>query len=172
MQRELTDLEGMLLASIWREQPCSFYWIKKLMDQSPTGGNRDRAGSIYPAINRLVKYELVTKTRVKTDGRGTNILECTDKGIEKIREWVLDIKPPMCFPIDPIRTKSFFLGALTKEEQKLWLEKAKQACVEQMETIQQFESLTEEKADDYSDIGHSLARAVVKARLTALKKVR
>ncbi len=168
--RELTELENELLATVWKDQPCTRYWVKKVYESSPVGARRDSAGSVYPAINRLVKRGYLKKKPIPSDRRRSYELTCTADGLTNIRKWLLDISALHSFPIDPLRKKSFFLGAMTKKQRHDWLRRSIQICDEQLLSIRQFNEVTAEKSTEFADLGSNIASEEIRARRRVMQK--
>lgn len=167
--RDLTELENDLLATVWKDQPCTLYWVKKVYESSPVGARRDSAGSVYPAINRLVTRGYLTKTPIPSDGRRSSELHCTNAGLKKVREWLLDISALHSFPIDPLRKKSFFLSALTSIQRRKWIQNSIDICNQQLESIRQFKDITSEKSNEFAELGSKIASEQIRARRRVLQ---
>lgn len=85
---------------------------------------------------------------------------------------MLEINALETFPSDPLRTRVFFLGALSRNKQKKWIEAACQICKEQLKAIEAFEQLTEPKSDQFAMLGNRVAKASVRSRLKVLNAFR
>jgi DNA-binding PadR family transcriptional regulator len=86
--RELTNLEHMLL-SLLHARPASGYALRKLFVSTPVGHYSDSPGSIYPALQRLRRRGLLRPVKGQpSDGRGTQLLAVTPKGVAEMRSWL------------------------------------------------------------------------------------
>ncbi len=168
--RALTETEFIMLSNIWKLAPCTAYAVKKLIASSPVGRFSDSAGSIYPAIKRLIERQLVTVEAQKNDKRKSKILRCSTLGEAAIRNWLFDLDARTNFPEDPLRTRMIFLNILDEEERKEWLLKARNSLSEQMALIEQFEN-AEVPKDAYYQHAHRNSRLLIKARMKWLKGV-
>jgi DNA-binding PadR family transcriptional regulator len=81
-----TLLDFAILGLI-QDQPLSGYAIRKLFKETALGNYSSSPGTIYPALNRLQKFELVKKNvQVKT---GKTCFEITTNGILTLKNWFL-----------------------------------------------------------------------------------
>jgi len=95
------------------------------------------SGSVYRVLRRLEKDNLVTEARrVGVPNRERTEYELTPQGEALLHSWLTF--PPdraeMAFMVDPIRTRSYFIGRLKPAEQvrvvKTWLQESKQLLVD------------------------------------------
>ncbi len=79
-----TLLDYAILGLI-QDHALSGYAIRKMFEETALGHYSSSPGTIYPALNRLQKFELVMKiTQVKT---GKSSFEITKKGILILKKW-------------------------------------------------------------------------------------
>jgi len=79
-----TLLDYAILGLI-QDQPLSGYAILKKFEETALGNYSSSPGTIYPALNRLQKFELVKKTvQVKT---GKTWFEITTNGVLILQKW-------------------------------------------------------------------------------------
>lgn len=86
--RHLTNLEYLLL-TLLREKPASGYTLRKAFASSPLGHYSDSPGSIYPALQRLVRHGLLRPVKGPTaNRRRTQLFSVTPKALTELRSWV------------------------------------------------------------------------------------
>ena len=81
-----TILDYAILGLI-QGQPLSGYAIRKMFEETALGNYSSSPGTIYPALKRLQKYELVQK--VERDKTGKSSFEITKKGMLTLQNWFL-----------------------------------------------------------------------------------
>ncbi|NNE07470.1 MAG: PadR family transcriptional regulator [Gemmatimonadetes bacterium] len=123
---DLTELEACVLGLIWSEGPCTPYRVQQIMKSSPSPHWSGSAGAIYPVFERLEGGGLV-RARTRMQGkRESRAFQTTASGLRVLRSW---IGPPVSewagdLPIDPLRTRVRFLGALSVARQRAFLHDA------------------------------------------------
>lgn len=132
--RELTDLEGVVIAFVYKCQPCTPYAIRKSFEKSPTGKFSNSAGSIYPLVKRLVKRGYLVGDDTPGDGRGSCLYSATPVGIRKVRAWLANLDEFKIGIYDPIRSRLANLNLLSGKDQLLWL-KSMIALLEQQKDL-------------------------------------
>ena len=86
--RGLTNLEYLLLGLL-HQKPASGYALRKSFTSTPLGHYSDSPGSIYPALNRLRRRNLVRPAKDQpANGRGTVLFSLTPKGLAELRSWL------------------------------------------------------------------------------------
>ena len=122
--KKLSELEGASLGIIYDHQPCTAYYVRNQLKESPSSHWQASAGSIYPLLKRLEDQGIILSTSDCTDGRGKKLLNVTKKGREYIKMWILSgTEKDMISSIsDPIRSRMFFLGLLNKKQQLEYLD--------------------------------------------------
>ena len=113
-----TLLDYAILGLI-QDQPLSGYAIRKLFEETALGNYSSSPGTIYPALNRLQKFELVKKIlQVKT---GKTCFEISSKGILILKNWFL--KPVEKIEVvkktDELLLRFGFMEALVEKEQRI-----------------------------------------------------
>jgi len=131
-------------------QPMTGYDIKKRIDFSLRFFWGASYGSIYPTLNSLMKQGMVTKTETKENGRDKIFYTITDKGHDKLKEWLMQ-------PVekDEIRyetmLKLFFGGEIGKEETLGHIARFEEKAKEELPFLLQCESQLEEILDEDED---------------------
>jgi DNA-binding PadR family transcriptional regulator len=86
--RRLTNLEYLLLFQI-HQKPASGYSLRKAFTSTPLGYYSDSPGSIYPALQRLRRRNLIRPTQNPSpNGRRTQLFSITSKALSELRTWV------------------------------------------------------------------------------------
>ena len=81
-----TLLDYAILGLI-QNQPLSGYAIRKLFEETALGNYSSSPGTIYPALNRLQKFDLVEKQAQGNNGK--TCFQITKKGILMLKNWFL-----------------------------------------------------------------------------------
>jgi DNA-binding PadR family transcriptional regulator len=122
---EATELESCVLGIVWAWGPCTAYVIRKVFLDSLSPYWSGSAGAIYPLVARLEARGLITARVEPRGGRSRKELTITPGGRAALRSWLLPLPEWTGFvPVDPVRTRMFFLGALPPEEQEAFLAEA------------------------------------------------
>ena len=82
-------LIGFVILGLIQNHPLSGYQIRKVFKTTALGSHSKSPGTIYPALNRLQKFEFVKK--IKENETGKAKFQITPKGIEALVKWL--IKP-------------------------------------------------------------------------------
>ena len=111
----LTDLELTVLGIVWKKAPCTAYAIMREFAGSPSSYHRGSAGTIYPLVQRLEQRGYLRASKGTQGRRPRATYELRRKGFEALRAWLAPPLPDAAKAItfDPLRTRAFFLGALT-----------------------------------------------------------
>lgn len=170
---DLSELEACVLGLIWSEAPCTPYRVQQTVKSSPSPHWSGSAGAIYPIFKRLEDRGLVT-SEAKTQGkRASRVFRISAAGTKALRAW---LGPPLPdwtvdIPIDPLRTRLRFLGALPADKRLALLGEAKAQLECRLPEIQQD---CERLATLDDPFPHAMARGAVymmKARVEWLKEI-
>jgi len=86
--RHLTNLELLLLALL-QARPASGYTLRKAFVTTPLGHFSDSPGSIYPALQRLVRRGLIRPVKDQpASGRRKQLFSITPKALAELRDWL------------------------------------------------------------------------------------
>ena len=133
--RVLTELESCVLGVTWQRGPCTAYVIRREFTISSSSHWSSSAGSIYPVLARLESLELIAAEEASW-GTGTKKqYRITDAGLGTLKEW---LGPPLeawagASTYDPIRTRMYFLGALTPAKRRRFVAEAERVTREELE---------------------------------------
>lgn len=112
----------------------SGYDIKKIIELSPVPSISSSCGSIYPAIKRLEREEILEKHLIVQDGKpNKQLLLLTPKGKKTFMEWLRRPIPPANFNMvdDSFNQKFLFFSYLNENDVKIH-------CIEQIRVVNTF----------------------------------
>lgn len=119
------ELEHVILGIVAKFGPMTAYAVRRHFADSPTPAFSSGAGTIYPAIARLVRARLL---RSRADARGAqarSLLTITAAGRRAHRAWLFAPSGEYLRPQpDPLRTRIYFLGLLPRSAQRRFLREA------------------------------------------------
>lgn len=164
----LTEDEGTFLALLVRAQPATAYQLSKVYEQSPVSNFGTSKGKIYPLMKRLEERGLLRKRQVRGDSRGTELLECTKKGTQAVRDWVMEIRPAHLLLDDPLRTKTQSFDLLSKEEKLEWIANAR---VGLHGKLQELEAYAKAVDVPFKEAVHDNAVSSIRCRLDWLDRL-
>ena len=139
--RQLTDLEGVVIAFVHRRQPCTPYKIRQSFEKSTTTRFSASAGSIYPLVKRLTHRGYLVATETRGDSRHSCTYRVSANGIRKVRSWLTNLRD--CSQIgtyDPIRTRLTNLSILSDKQQLIWIDDMIALLEKQHELIRSYET--------------------------------
>ncbi|HLP00156.1 MAG TPA: PadR family transcriptional regulator, partial [Fimbriimonas sp.] len=127
LDRRLSVLELTALGILYKKGPCVGHAVLLEFSHSQTLAYRTGAGSIYPLLKRLHAggfIELVGKKYA-----------ISQAGLEALREWFGEHEAST--NLDPIRSKLYFLGVLSVEEQIRFVDESLVSLREVLTSVQQ-----------------------------------
>jgi DNA-binding PadR family transcriptional regulator len=172
--RKFSELEGVCLGVVYQQQPCTAYFVRRALKQSPSSHWQASAGSVYPLLARLEEAGLIKTTADESDGRGRKLLDLTTNGRKALSEWVKAGADPglIAATTDPVRSRTFFLSILSSRQQQDFLRQVINLTEVYLEETQTRLEQTPESEDLYGYLGALGATMVTRARLDWLKEVR
>ena len=113
-----TLLDFAILGLI-QDQPLSGYAIRKLFEETAMGNYSNSPGTIYPAIKRLEKFELVEK--ITQEDTGKTGFQITKNGLLQLKKWLTQAieKKEVEKKTDELLLRFAFMENLVSKEQKL-----------------------------------------------------
>lgn len=171
--RALTDVESCALGVVWQKGPCTAYTVRREFAISSTPRWSASAGSIYPALRRLLQWKLVRAEEQRWGPRGKTRFSITARGLERLRAWVL---PPFAGALggpafDPLRTRACFLGALDRRARRRFVVEAGRATRAALAEVRAKNPLRAPK-DDYDAFAGRGSELELRARLQWLTELR
>jgi DNA-binding PadR family transcriptional regulator len=163
----ITELEGVVLGIVRSLQPCTAYAVRRQLQASPSSHWSGSAGSIYPLLGRLEEAGLVEALSDASNGRRRRLMTLTRKGTAALRGWILEAgQPEVAANVsDALRTRAFFLDALTPEERRRFVESA-------LEAAEAFHAMTVEYGRSRAEDGAIGALAALGGEYAAAARVR
>jgi DNA-binding PadR family transcriptional regulator len=84
----LTEVEGCALGVVWQRGPCTAYEVRMEFAISSTPRWSASAGSIYPALKRLLRRKLVEAEAEDWGPRSKTRFAITRRGLAQLHRWV------------------------------------------------------------------------------------
>ena len=170
---EATELEGCVLGIVWERGPCTAYVIRTVFLESLSPYWSGSAGSIYPLVARLEARGLIVARVEPRGGRSRRELSVTPDGIGALHTWLRPL-PEWTgqVPVDPIRTRMFFLGALAPEEQEAFLADAEAKARAAAESLREEHETALRKGEAWEARATRGAILAQEARIAWLAEVR
>lgn len=172
-KRALSELEGVSLGIIYKQQPCTAYHVRRKLRQSPSSHWQASAGSLYPLLSRLEKDGLLETRLDDDDGRGRKLLKITAAGRRELRIWVLagsDLTH-LSSVTDPVRSRVFFLQILDAPKRRRYITGLiKQMEAYHLETKAHLDQISE-RDDLFNYLGALGAEKITAARLEWLREI-
>jgi DNA-binding PadR family transcriptional regulator len=166
--RTLSELEGCVLGYLWKHGPCTAYAVRKEMLESPSSHWSGSAGAIYPLLERLEDGGLVASRKTSRGDRQHWLYELTKSGRDCLTEW---LSPPLGRDLisvapDPLRTRVYFLGALSPRQRARFLAQARENLERHIEELAAMPSV-----DEFDRLADRGAVRLTRARIAWLKEV-
>jgi len=168
-----TELEGCVLGIVWERGPCTAYVIRTVFLESLSPYWSGSAGSIYPLVARLEARGLIA-ARVEPRGvRSRKELSLTPEGLAALHAWIRPLPEwTGSVPVDPVRTRMFFLGALPPEEQDAFVADAEARARAAAEAVREEHEAAVRKDEVWEARATRGAILVQAARIEWLAEVR
>jgi len=113
-----TEMEGMVLALLYRDGPLTAYQIKEVFRGSPSSFWSGSAGAVYPLVKRLETRGILSSEDVSETKRPRREFVLTDHGRALTRAWLMDVDRAIDMGYDPLRTRMQFAGMLEDEDRE------------------------------------------------------
>lgn len=171
--RALSELEGVSLGIVYKQQPCTAYHVRSELKQAPSSHWQASAGSLYPLLSRLEKDGLLETSLDDDDGRGRKLLRITATGRKELRNWILAgaDQTHISSVTDPVRSRTFFLQILGPAKRRKYLhELVQQMQAYHLETKAHLEQISE-RDDLFNYLGALGAVSITAARLEWLRLI-
>ena len=164
-------MEGVCLGLIRKHEPCTAYLVRQELRSAPSSHWQASAGSVYPLFKRLQQDGMVATTSDKKDGRGRKLLRITPQGRASLKKWLLAGADPEIISsvMDPIRSRTYFLEALSVAQRASYLDKLVAEMERYLSTTKTHLSGMPQTDDGYARLGALGAVKITEARLEWLK---
>ncbi len=171
--RTLSELEGVTIGVVHRIQPCTAYAVRRALRQSPSSHWRASAGSIYPLLARLEYEGLITGAEDVDDGRGRKLLAVTPAGRKMLKAWIKAVADPeyIANVFDPVRSRVFFLAALTEAEQVQFAKRTLEALEHHLKGTEDYLATLPGDANVFEQLGAMLGVTSARSRIQSMKAV-
>lgn len=170
-----TELEGCVLGVVWEKGPCTPYTIRRVFQDSPSPHWTGSAGAIYPLVARLATRRLIrADARNPTGRRGAKAYRITPSGLEALKRWLGPPLPEWAIgvPVDALRTRLRFLGALTAQVRKDFLDEAETRLRDHLRVVEKECRRSRAGGDPFAYLVSRGALSMLQARSGWLREVR
>jgi DNA-binding PadR family transcriptional regulator len=166
-------LEACVLGLVSNEGPCTPYRVHRILKSSPSPHWSGSAGAVYPVFKRLEDRGLVNSRAVRRGKRTGRMCRISAAGARALRQW---LGPPLPswitdLPIDPLRTRLRFLGALPLERRRRFVDGALRALRESQAVIAEDGRRLKTEDDPFAEAMARGAYLVTEARVAWLEEV-
>lgn len=173
MATPLSDGDGTLLSLVQRAQPVTVYEISKIYASSPVTNFGTSKGKLYPMVRRLKAAGFLIGEHANEDKRGTELLSCTEKGLDALKHWAQRVDDVHLLLDDPLRTRLQSLHLLERHEQVQWLENVIAGLEAKAREVEDYiENVEVSQADLVIDNVRLSMKARLKWARAALQKLR
>lgn len=163
--RDLTNLENVALAHIWRKGATTAHELRVAFAESSAGRYSGSAGAIYPLVKRLEAAGYVRARASSNGAQKKKLYNITKAGRNAVEKWIFDMPAADMFPDDPVRTRFQYLHLLARNDQARWFEAAKSAVTESNKAVEAEYTLDEyQSASDQHVLRSVLAMNRVRRR--------
>lgn len=133
------ELEHVILGIVGKFGPLTAYAVRRHFADSPTPAFSSGAGTIYPAIARLVRARLLRSRAAARGAQARSLLTITPAGRRAHQAWLFAPSGDYLQPQpDPLRTRVFFLGLLPRAAQRRFLRKALATLEGQIDVLERY----------------------------------
>jgi DNA-binding PadR family transcriptional regulator len=166
----LSELEGVVLGMLWSQGPQTAYSIRQIFLKSPSPHWATSAGTIYPLVKRLYHRGLIRSERHATGRREGLMYTMTPAGLKTLRRWIGPTPPPIAtaLPVDALRLRIRFMGALPGREQTALIKKARQELTKWLKWLESESAAKRKDPDKFLYLAFRGSIIATKGRLALL----
>jgi DNA-binding PadR family transcriptional regulator len=169
----LSELEGVVVGILWLRGPQTAYAIRQVFARSASPQWASSAGTIYPLVQRLEKRRLIRSEAHSTGRRRARKYALTAVGQRALRAW---IGPPLplsalSLPIDAMRTRIWYLGALSERERTALIKEGRRGIKEHLRLLNRQYSPKRGQPDPFYALAWRGIVLMTKMRLAWLAEV-
>ncbi len=127
MAINVNDLEMVILGIVYKQGPCTPYAVRMEFEGSPSSHFSSSPGSIYPIMERLETQQGWLESEESTRGKQRRFLySLTSSGVKALRGWYTkkQVDEACTMTFDPLRTRMYFIEALTDKQRTRFLQDA------------------------------------------------
>jgi DNA-binding PadR family transcriptional regulator len=171
--RPLSTMEHIVLGIVWRYEPCTTYAVMGDLSISTSAYYRNRAGTAYPVVARLVEAGLLEYDGEAVGTRKDRLIRCTPAGRQELQSWITSPIPPsdVAFTVDLLRLRMFFAGSVTREQRATFIGDAVEALRLHLRECENAVARFESDADRFRNIAAIGSVHETKARIAWLEEV-
>jgi DNA-binding PadR family transcriptional regulator len=171
---ELSDLENVVLGVVWKFGPLTPYAVRKEFLMSHSSHFSGSAGAIYPLMERLEGKGLISSTTLQRGERTRSLYRITRAGSAALRKWLRLSLPEKSSvtTYNPLRSRFYFLKALSPERRAEFLENAERKVREEIALIKNQCDRYKEKGETYSYLSLRNALLVLSSQLKWIAEVK
>lgn len=169
------ELEHVILGIVAKFGPLTPYAVRRHFVDSPTPAFSSSAGTIYPAVARLVQQRLLSATADARGAQARSQLAITAAGRRAHLAWLFQEDASACLrpQPDPLRTRIYFLGLLPRRAQRTFLARALRTLEAQVAELEAYaRTYPPEGPTLYSRLASDGITELARARLRWLTRVR
>lgn len=174
MAAPLTFLECTVLGIVGKFGPLTPYAVRKHFTTSPHGHFSGSAGAIYPLVERLEARGYLGSEEDAKGEQARRLYRLTRKGRGALRAWYDEerVAVDLDAPLDPLRTRMYFVGTLPPARQRAYLLAAVRGLERQVARDREdAEAYRRASPDDaFGRIAAEGALALDRARLSWLRR--
>jgi DNA-binding PadR family transcriptional regulator len=171
--KDLTELEGAVLGSVWANAPSTAYRVRQVFARSPSPHWSGSAGAVYPLLDRLKRRGLLSFETRFTGKRAGRQYQLTQRGLSELRRWASEITERAAgVPVDALRVRIRFLDVLSATQRNALLTTARRKVTAHLRTVER-DCRAQRAAGDA--LGYLTARGALlalRARLMWLREAR
>lgn len=168
----LTDLEYTVLGNVWKKGECSGYEVLREFKHSTAAYYKSREGAIYPLLARLERRGLIRGRRDRRGRQARRLYTITQEGLRQLRAWLRGPIPDAdaTVPPDLIRTRIYFLGAVTPGERRAMLRTAAKKVEHELAANRAKLKQSRDEGNLFGELALEGIILVMRARLKWLRK--
>lgn len=168
----LSELEGVVLGMLWSMGPKTAYSIRQIFLKSPSPHWATSAGTIYPLMKRLHQRGLIRSERHATGKREGLMYTLTPGGMKALRHWIGPHPPAVAtaVPVDWLRLRLRFLGALPERDQLALIKNSKQTLTGSIKQMEGELAGLRNNKDKFLHLAYRGAIATTRTRLALLSQ--
>jgi|GEM_PF-737786 len=152
-KRHLSAMEHTVLGIAWKRGPCTTYGLMKELSSSTSTYYKERAGTVYPLVNRLLKLGYL---RIADSGglKDQKLIEITDLGFQSLQSWISEpiSEEDVAHTVDFIRLRVFYLASVDPGERNFMIETSLAMLERQLDECKLARRRYVDQGDDFSNL--------------------
>lgn len=166
-------MEQTVLGIVWQIGPCTTYAVMRELSASSSTYYRNRAGTTYPIVERLVKSGLLDYGGDPAGPRKDRLVHVTEAGKTSLALW-LDPPIPQAEigqTRDLLRLRIYFLSALAPAKRKEFLRQSRMALVNHLAACEEACREHQQLTDPFVSLADLGAVYETKARIAWIDEI-